>query len=65
MKPPPNIGDKLVVHGMTGFVVRVQSVEWITKEVDWLIRLDWGQYGSSRVWLRDEGSVWRRLSELN
>lgn len=65
MKTLPNIEDRLVVHGMTGFDVRVVSVEWIPAEVDWLIKLDWGDHGSSRVWARDEGNTWYRFSTSN
>lgn len=50
---------------MTGFKVEVRLVRWIQKEVDWEIQLDWGDYGSSRVWARDEGDIWVRWIDLN
>lgn len=65
MKTPPNIGDRLVVNGMSGFIVLVESVVWHSTSADWLIVIDWGKYGKSRVWARDEGSIWRRWLELN
>lgn len=65
MKSIPNIGDRLVVHGMLGFIATVESVTWDPKSIDWLIIIDWGKYGKSRVWARDEGSIWHRWLELN
>jgi hypothetical protein len=65
MKQPPKIGERLVVHGMSRFAALVESVEWNADSNDWLIRLDWGNHGKSRVWLHDEGKIWKKWMELN
>jgi len=65
IKTLPNIGDILVIHGMSGFKATVESVEWSNTDMDWSIGLDWGVYGKSRVWARDENEVWYRLSTSN
>ena len=65
MKQPPNIGERLVIHGMSRFAALVESVEWNHESRDWMIRVDWGSYGKSRVWQRDEGKVWNRWLQLN
>lgn len=64
-KTPPNVGDRLVVHGLNNFVSIVRSVEWNKLTYDWQINLDWGIHGQSRVWLHDEDTVWFRYSASN
>ena len=54
-----------MIHGMSGFKATVESVEWSNTDMDWSIGLDWGVYGKSRVWARDENEVWYRLSTSN
>lgn len=65
MKQPLNIGNRVVVHGMSEHGAYVKSITWEKKEIDWLIQLDWGIYGSSRIWARDENVVWYRYSTVN
>lgn len=65
MKQLPNIGEHLVVHRMSGYDCKITNVSWCQKNHDWLIQLDWGKYGTSRAWARDEGKVWYRLKEIN
>lgn len=64
MKLPPNIGERLVVHGMQQKAT-VESVEWVPETADWRITLDWGEYGKSRTWVRHEGRVWFRWNTSN
>jgi hypothetical protein len=61
----PNIGDRIIVHGMRHFQSVVHSIEWSDEISDWQINLDWGEHGRSRVWLRDENSVWFRYTSSN
>ena len=65
MKTLPNIGDILVIHGMSEFKVRVATVTWSPKDSDYFISLDWEKYGSSRAQARDENKIWYRLSTNN
>jgi len=65
MKQHPKVGERIVIHGMSDFVARVESVEWNIESSDWVIRLDWGIHGKSRVWLHDEGKIWKKWMELN
>ena len=64
MKLHPNIGERLVVHGMQQKAT-VESVEWVPETADWRITLDWGEYGKSKVWTRDEDHVWYLWSTSN
>lgn len=64
MKPLPNIGERIVVHGMQQKAI-VENVTWIESVNDWKIELDWGQFGKSRIWLHDENVVWFRHSSSN
>ena len=43
----------------------VESIRWDPQSVDWLIVVDWGSYGKSRIWARDEGSIWKKWIDLN
>lgn len=65
MKQLPNIGEYLVVHRMSGYNCKITSISWCKKEHDWVIQLDWGKYGTSRVLARDEGKIWYRLINYN
>jgi len=65
MKRLPNIGDCLVVQGMSKMNSTVESIRWDPQSVDWLIVVDWGSYGKSRIWARDEGSIWKKWIDLN
>ena len=65
MKILPNVGDRLLINRMSEFKAVVSEIKWSPKDADWIIFLDWGLYGSSRVWVRDEGKIWFRLFDLN
>jgi hypothetical protein len=64
MKMLPNIGERLIVHGMTQKAV-VDDVCWDDQVNSWKIILDWGEFGKSRVWSHDENRVWYRISTNN
>lgn len=65
MKQLPKVGDRIVVHTMLGYVAKVESLEWNPREVDWMIHLDWGKYGKSRVFARDQDKVWYCYTDKN
>lgn len=65
MKFLPRVGDRLLINRMTGFKAVVSEIKWSSTDADWIILLDWGSYGTSRVWARDEGKIWFRLFDLN
>lgn len=64
IKQPPNIGERLVVHGMSQKAI-VEDVVWDREINAWKILLDWGEFGKSRVWAHDENRVWFRESINN
>jgi hypothetical protein len=61
----PKISDVIIVHGMTFAPAKVESIVWNTNEHSYVIYLDWGTYGRSRVYPHDEGEVWYRVSDKN
>ena len=42
MKLLPNVGERIVVYGMTHAQVVVESVSWDKEKHDWKVCLDWG-----------------------
>jgi hypothetical protein len=64
MRQAPNIGERVVVHGVPQKAT-VESVTWDAEANSWRVNLDWGGFGKSRVWLHDENKVWYRLSAVN
>jgi len=60
----PEIGDVVIVHGMWQ-KSKVVSVHWDTTFFDWIIELDWNEYGTSKVKLHDENKVWYRFKNVN
>jgi hypothetical protein len=64
MNSLPEIGEKIVVYGMLQ-EAKVASVCWDTTSFDWIINLDWGFHGQSKVRLHDENKTWYRFSKVN
>jgi hypothetical protein len=60
----PEIGERLVVHGMSQKAI-VDDVVWDAEVNSWKIILDWGSHGRSRVWAHDENTVWFRWKDSN
>lgn len=65
MKPPPELNEKIVVHGILDRTAKVSSCNWDDTFFDWIIELDWGEHGTSRVKLHDEDKIWYRMSNKN
>lgn len=65
MSDLPRIGDRIVVHGMTNYIAKVSAITYLASEVRYQIDLDWGEYGTSKVYDTDEGNVWYRFSSSN
>ena len=61
----PQIGERIVVYGMTQYDTRVEKITYVPQEARHHIALDWGQYGKSRVYDTDEGKTWYRLGSIN
>lgn len=55
------IGERIVVQGMpqAAFVESIENADGGRV----IIHLDWKEFGKSRVYLHDEGTVWIRYSE--
>lgn len=64
MNSLPKIGERIVVYGLPQ-EAKVASVQWDTTFFDWIIGLDWGNYGTSKVKLHDEFKIWYRISTVN
>ena len=59
----PALGSAVVIPNWEHLKVKVLAVKaepGATKVV-----LDWGEYGTSHVWMHDEGKTWCRLSNMN
>lgn len=54
-----NVGDRLVVHGRPERAY-VERIEEDPTTASTILYLDWREYGKSRVFLHDEGKVWRK-----
>lgn len=65
MNKLPKVGERLVVHRMEKYISKIAEISWSYDNHDWMIQLDWGKYGTSRVWARDEGKIWHRLTNYN
>ena len=62
----PNIGDRIVVHGIDYAKAYVKNVTWNNDQYRWQIELEWdGGFGSSRVYPDDENKVWFRYANAN
>ena len=60
----PEIGDLIIVYGLPQ-KAKVASVTWDATFYDWIIRLDWGDHGTSMVKFHDENKVWYRWNKNN
>ena len=58
------VGERLVVQGRPE-PAYVESIEYDPQTARTVIRLDWREFGKSRVYLHDEGTIWTRYSILN
>lgn len=65
MYKPVEIGERLVVQGITYAEARVEDVKYLPEEGRWAIFLDWGTFGKSKVYDTDENKVWFRFSKVN
>ncbi len=59
---PIKIGERVVVNGIMYAKAYVSNVDWIEEESRWVITLNWGEHGTSRVYDYDEGKTWYRWS---
>jgi hypothetical protein len=59
----PEVGERIIVHGLTQHVAKVSSLVWDHAVHDFVMELDWGELGASRVKLHDENKVWYRASK--
>ena len=57
-------GDRLVVYGRPEKAI-VADVVPVPHEGRTAFVLDWGEYGTSRVYDHDEGKVWHRYASQN
>jgi hypothetical protein len=64
MNSLPEVGERIVVYGMSQ-EAKVTSVNWDVTSFDWIIDLDWGSYGTSRVKFHDQNKIWYRISKTN
>lgn len=64
MNSLPEVGERIVVYGMSQ-EAKVTSVCWDATSFDWVICLDWGNYGTSRVKFHDQNKIWYRISKTN
>jgi hypothetical protein len=65
MKQPIEKGALVVVYGRRDIIPRVIDVNYVDCEARWVITLDWGEFGLSRVYDHDEDKVWYRYSSAN
>jgi hypothetical protein len=62
--PPVKVGERLVVYGRPERAI-VKGVVWHPLDHRWVIVLDWGMHGTSRVYGDDEDKVWYRPALTN
>lgn len=62
---PIQKGERVVVSGWNNLDVRVADVVYQPSEARWVIILDWGEHGISRVYDHDEGKTWYRYGSTN
>ena len=64
-KPLPQIGARIIVNGWEDIIITVSDINYIPEEARHRINLDWGEFGSSYVYLQDEENIWRRFLDVN
>lgn len=62
---PVKKGERISMPGWEHLPVFVKHVDYDIDEARWVITLDWGEHGTSRVYDHDEGKTWNRYRELN
>ena len=65
MNKPVELGERIVVHGIHYATAHVIDVFWLPTESRWIILLDWGEHGKSRVYDSDENLTWYRYAGAN
>jgi hypothetical protein len=60
----PEVGERIVVYGLPQ-KAKVTSVYWDVTSFDWIINLDWGSDGTSKVKLHDQNKIWYRVLKTN
>ena len=61
----PSVGDRIIVHGIMYATAKVANVVWDTETHRYVLTVDWGEHGYSRVFDHDEGNVWYRYKSAN
>ena len=59
------IGERLIVSGIMYAKAIVSDVKYVEKEARWEISLDWGEFGTSKVYDYDEGKTWYKFSSCS
>jgi hypothetical protein len=64
---PLKVGDQVVVYGpvISAYKAKIESIIYdrATDRVE--IALNWGEYGKSKVYGHDRGTVWNTLTNVN
>ncbi len=58
--PPVRIGERVIVGDIFYAKSYVSAIEWDESTHRYVISLDWGEFGSSKVYCHDEGKIWER-----
>lgn len=61
--PPVKKGDRVVMKNWPEITTIVADVFWHDSDARWVIIVDWGMHGISKVYGDDEGKTWIRLSQ--
>ena len=62
---PVKKGERVSIPRWEHLRVTVKSVDWDPFDHAWVIILDWGEHGTSRVYGHDEGKTWQRYAAVN
>jgi alanine racemase len=62
--PNVKVGDKVVVGSSIAYDITVKSVTRLPDTRTEIV-LDWGQHGTSKVYLHDHGKTWKFKTEVN
>lgn len=65
LNAPVQIGERIIVNGIMYAQAHVSDVVWSEEESRWVISLDWGEFGKSRVYGYDEDKVWYRWAQAS
>lgn len=61
---PISVGERVVVYGRPERAI-VSHCSYNPLEARWVISLDWGEHGKSRVYDSDEGKIWFRYGQAS